>query len=192
MGFDGMARFVLLAVLLVGCPAARAPEAASSGSGGRPEALEDSGTARPFRDLRTWVDEGEGLRLRIPEGWLSRSGVGDGLLLEGRGPEGSGISFAVRSWDGSSESLDGIAADRVGWLSTGPYGHVAEIADEPPWVHSRPAGDDDQELELGWHFVVDGRGFSFIATLPRVGFEAALRACQAVLEGFERANGEPR
>ncbi|GEM_PF-2102468 len=171
----------LTVALTIGCPAARQAEPTASGGLGEPEprATVD---VRPFRDERAWTDEDAGLRVNLPEGWLSRSGEG-AALLEARGPDG--IDFVLRRWDGSAESLEGIAADRVGWLSEGPYGHVAEIADSPPWVHSRPSGRDDRELELGWHFSVDGRGFSLVATVPRVDFEAGLRRVSEVLDALE-------
>ena len=173
-------------VVMTGCPAARAPDPAESPyvvPEGEPRS---AGEARPFRPVAEWLSSDENLRLLLPEGWVSRDGTGDPVLLEARGPDGSGLDFVLRRWDGSPDSLEGFRADRVGWLSEGPYGRVAEIADGPPWVHSRPAGEGARDLEIGWHFVVEGRPYSFVATVPKVEFEAGVRRIRGVLDGFGR------
>ena len=172
--------------LLLGCPAARAPEVAAATS---PEPDEVGLAGVAFQRAESWSAPDGGLRLNLPSGWLTRTGSGD-ILLEGRAGDGSGLSFFVRAWDGSQESLDGIAADRVGWLSQGPYEPPSSVADSVPWVHSRPEGEAQEDLEMGWHFVV-GRGYSFVAAVPRVDFEAGLLRIRAVLAGFERADPRP-
>lgn len=177
---------VLLVGILTGCAAAQAPKLGSSGTDlGEPTARSTTDVA-PFREIPQWTDEDARLRVNLPKGWFGRPGTG-ASLLEARGPAGSGIDFVLRRWNGSAESLEGIAADRVGWLSQGSYGHVADIADDQPWVHSRPAGADGQDVEVGWHFRIDGRGFSLVATVPRVGFESSVSAVREVLAGLERS-----
>ncbi len=178
-------RVVLLGLLLLGgCPASRTAETTTSGDDAEEQSSGAAPEVRPFGDERSWTDEEAGLRVTLPEGWLSRPGRGS-ALLEARRDDG--IDFVLRRWDGAPESLEGIAADRVGWLSEGPYGHVADIADAPPWVHSRPAGPDDREVELGWHFVVSGHGFSLVATVPRVDFERSVAHVRDVLDALEAA-----
>ena len=53
------------------------------------------------------------------------------------------------------------------------------VADEPPWVRTRPLGPSG--FEFSWFFRVSGRGLLIRAVLPKLGFEAGWRAVDEIV-----------
>jgi hypothetical protein len=185
-------RFVAVALAIVAmlalsaCPASHAPTPIEPPRRGvrdlEPEAAPAAGV--PWRPLEggRMIDREGGLVFELPDGWLVRSGE-EPWVWEAKGPRWPAVVLRIGRWDGDLPALlDRSEVADQGWLSSGPYQELAELADGPPLVTSH---EGDDMAHAGWYFRVDGVGVAIEAALPPVFFEEAWREVDEVVRSVE-------
>jgi hypothetical protein len=186
----GWAAVGIGAIVLAGCPAARAPAPVEPPQG-RARGLDVQTEVEPA-PRRAWRPA-QGGRLNhtaadlvfdLPSGWLVRPGEGE-WSWEVQGPRWPATVLRIGAWNGSIEGLiDRYEAADQAWLSSGPYSNLEAICEGPTVVGTRQAQDD--VLVVGWYFRVDGVGVAMEAELPARLFEESWRDVDLVVRSVRR------
>ncbi len=184
---------VVLLVLLIGL----SPVAACRTAGGSAPAtpVPDRDDQQPesestVTEPEPWQPDGRGGRLEepgsgfsfeLPLDWTWRRGSGE-VLFEARGPDSLPISVRLSRWDGSRVSAQQRVFDKpLAFLSSGPYGALDVLADEPPVVLTIPEREDASELALAWLFRISDQGLSLEARMPVDSFEDSWLVVDSIL-----------
>jgi len=184
---------VVLLVLLIGLSLGAACRTAGVSSPATPvadhaEQQPESETA--VTDPAPWRPDGRGGRLEepgsgfsfeLPLDWTWRRGSGE-VLFEARGPDSLPIYVRLSRWDGNRVSAQQRVFDKpLAFLSSGPYGALDVLADEPPVVLTIPEREGPSELALAWLFRISDQGLSLEARMPVDSFEDSWLAVDSIL-----------